>query len=68
MFGSIHVWRQTSDEQIANPSVISSNKQTNELDVTIKISEDDLFSFFFWKKMKTPIRHFEINWRLNRLM
>ena len=24
----------------------------------------DLFSFVFWKKVKTPKRHFEINWPL----
>ena len=24
----------------------------------------DLFSFIFWKKVKTPRRHFEINWSL----
>ena len=27
----------------------------------------DLFSFVFWKKVKTPKRHFEINWPLNEM-
>ena len=25
----------------------------------------NLFSFVFWKKLKTPKSHFEINWPLN---
>ena len=28
------------------------------------IPQVDLFSFFFWKKLKTPKRRFEINWPL----
>ena len=29
-------------------------------------SQVDLFSFLFWRKLKTPKRHFEINWPLAR--
>ena len=29
-------------------------------------SQIDLFSFIFWRKLKTPKRHFEINWLLAR--
>ena len=44
-----------------------SKKQTNEFDFTIKIPQVDLFSFIFWKKLKTPKQHFEINWPLSWL-
>ena len=30
------------------------------------IPQFDLFSFVFWRKLKTPKRHFEINWPLAR--
>ena len=43
----------------------SSKKRTNEFDFTTMIPQVDLFSFVFWKKLKTPKRHFEINWPLN---
>ena len=29
------------------------------------IPHDDWFSFVFWEKLKTPKRHFEINWPLH---
>ena len=37
----------------------------NEFDFTTMIPQVDLFSFVFWKKLKTPKRHFEINWPLS---
>ena len=44
-------------------AVNSSKKQTNEFNFTIMIPQVDLFlfSFIFWKIMKTPKRHSEIN-------
>ena len=39
----------------------SINKRTNEFDFTTMIPQVNLFSFVFWKKLKTPKRHFEIN-------
>ena len=44
-------------KQIVKPST----KWTNEFDFTTIIPQVDLFSFVFWKKLKTPKRHFEIN-------
>ena len=38
-----------------------SKKRTNEFDFTTMIPEDNLFLFVFWKKLKTPKRHFQIN-------
>ena len=43
---------------------VSSKKRTNEFDFTTMIPQVDLFSFIFWKKLKTPKRRFEINWSL----
>ena len=40
---------------------VSSKNRTNEFDFTTMIPQVDLFSFIFWKKFKTPKRHFEIN-------
>ena len=45
-------------------AAVSSKKQTNEFDFTTMIHQVDLFSFIIWKKLKTPKRHFEINWPL----
>ena len=39
-------------------------KRINEFNFTTMISQFDLFSFVFWKKLKTPKRHFEIIWPL----
>ena len=36
-------------------------KQTKKFDFTATIPPFDLFSFCFWKKVKTPKRHFKIN-------
>ena len=43
---------------------ISSKKWRNEFAFTSMIPQVDLFSFAFWRKLKTPKRHFEINWHL----
>ena len=43
---------------------VSSNNRTNEFDSTTMIPQVYLFLFVFWKKFKTPKRHFEINWPL----
>ena len=42
----------------------SSKKRMKQFDLTTMIPQVDLFSFVFWKKLKTPKRHFEINWPL----
>ena len=44
----------------------SSKKRTNKFDFTTMIPQVDLFSFVFWEKLKTPKRHFEINWPLTK--
>ena len=41
------------------PTFLPKNKQTISTLLLV-----DLFSFVFWKKVKTPKRHFEINWPL----
>ena len=38
------------------PTFLPKNEQTNSTLLLV-----DLFSFVFWKKVKTPKRHFEIN-------
>ena len=43
---------------------VSSKKRMNEFYFTTMKPQVDLFSFFFWRKLKTPKRHFEINWPL----
>ena len=44
---------------IFSADVSSKNEQTNST-----LLPWYLFSFVFWKKLKTPKRHFEINWPL----
>ena len=39
----------------------SSKKRTEKFDLTTMIPQVDLFSFVFWKNLKAPKRHFEIN-------
>ena len=39
----------------------SSKKRTNKFDFTTMIPQVDLFTFVFWRKLKTPKRHFEVN-------
>ena len=41
---------------------VSSKKRTNEFYFTAMKPQVDLFSFSFWRKLKAPKRHFEINW------
>ena len=41
---------------------VPKNEQTNSTLLLV-----DLFSFLFWKKVKTPKRRFEINWPLRTL-
>ena len=41
------------------PTFFPKNERTN---LTLLLV--DLFAFVFWKKVKTPKRHFEINWPL----
>ena len=38
------------------PTILPKNEQTNSTLLLV-----DLFSFVFWKKVKTPKRYFEIN-------
>ena len=45
---------------------VSSKKRTNEFYFTTMIPHFDLFSFVFWKKLKTPKIHFEINGPLDK--
>ena len=40
---------------------VSSKKTTNKFYFTTVKPQVDLFSFIFWKKLKTPKIHFEIN-------
>ena len=42
----------------------SPKKRTNKFDFTTMIPQVNLFSFVFLRKLKTPKRHFEINWPL----
>ena len=39
----------------------SSKKRMKKFNSTTMIPQVDLFSFVFWKNLKTPKRHFEIN-------
>ena len=49
-------------KQIVKPAAAnSSKKRTNEFDFTTMIPQVDLFTFVFWKKLKTLKGHFEIN-------
>ena len=41
------------------PTFLPKNERTNSSLLLV-----DFFSFVFWKKVKTPKRHFEINWPL----
>ena len=41
-----------------------SKKQMNEFYFTTMKSQVDLLLFIFWRKLKTPKRHFKINWPL----
>ena len=54
---------QTKSKRFFQADVSSKNRR-NKFDFTTMIPQVDLFSFVFWKKLKTPKRHFEINWPL----
>ena len=56
---------QTKSKRIFQADV-SSKKQTNEFYFTTMKPQVDLFLLVFWRKLKTPKRHFEINWPLAR--
>ena len=43
----------------------SPKKRTKIFDFTTIIAQVNLFSFEFWEKLKTPKRHFEVNWPLS---
>ena len=55
--------RKLKVRQIRNdffkPTFLPKNERTNSTLLLV-----DLFSFVFWKKVKTPKRHFKINWPL----
>ena len=44
--------------------ILKSSKKRKKIDLTTMIHQVDLFSFVFWKNLKSPKRHFEINWPL----
>ena len=44
---------------------VSSKKQINKFYFATMKPQVDLFSFVFWRKLKTQIWHFEINWPLS---
>ena len=46
---------------------ISPKQRTNEFYSTTMKPQVDFFSFVFWRKLRTPKRHFEINWPLQLL-
>ena len=46
---------------------VSSKKRTNKLYFTTMKPQVDLFPFVFWRKLKTPKRHFEISWPLRMM-
>ena len=61
-------WHHVTKGQIISKwflmSSISSKKQTKEFNFTTMIPQIDLFSFVFWRKSKTPKKHFKIIWPL----
>ena len=60
---SIYIKGQTNSKWFFQAKV-SSKTRTNEFNFTTIKVQFDLFSFILWKKLKTPKRHFEINWPL----
>ena len=51
----------------ANYGILNfSKKRTNKFDYTTMIPQVNLFSFLFWRKLKTPKTHMEIIWPLVR--
>ena len=47
---------QTNSNDFFKPTFLPKNERTNSTLLLV-----DLFSFVFWKKVKTPKRHFKIN-------
>ena len=47
---------------------VSSKKWMKEFFFTTMKPQVDLFSFVFWRKLKTPKRHFEITWPLESIL
>ena len=52
-----------SRKYVFKPTFLPKNKQTNSTLLLWYLSLT-FFLFVFWKKLKTPKRHFEINWPL----
>ena len=64
---SIYIWtvdKGQTKSKLFFQAKASSKKQTKEFYFTAMKPQVDLFSFVFWKKLKTPKRNFEINWSL----
>ena len=61
---SLSCWNLLKVRQIRNdffnPTFLPKNERTNSTLLLV-----DLFSFVFWKKVKTPKSHFEIKWPLD---
>ena len=55
-----HVSEICVKQILVNQEVGVLQKETNEFDFTTMLPQVDLFSFGFWRKLKTPKRHFEI--------
>jgi hypothetical protein len=61
---NVHFFKGQTNSKWFFQADVSSKKWTNKFDFTTMIPQVDLFSFVFWKKLKTPKRHFEIDWPL----
>ena len=63
-----NLWRTGTKGQLILKGLFgifnSSKKRTEKFDLTTIVPQVDLFSFIFWKNLKTPKIHFEINWPL----
>ena len=63
MIEDIVIKGQTKSKRFFQANV-SSKKRTKEFYFTTMKPQVNLFSFIFWRKLKTPKRHFKINWPL----
>ena len=61
-FKKIFLKVKQNQNDFFKPMFLPKNEQTNSILLLV-----DLFLFIFWKKVKTPKRHFEINWPLDIL-
>ena len=62
-----HVCYSTKGQLISKElfDILNSSKKRKKIfDLTTMIPQVDLFSYVFWKNLKTPKRHFEIHWPL----